>query len=63
MQPPPLPFQPMGTYNFYDASQEASCDFELTGGFFEKGVFVPGDGSGGRVRGEKMGELQLICAV
>ena len=27
--------------------RRASCDFELTGGFFEKGVFVPGDGSGG----------------
>ena len=61
MQPPPLPFQPMGTYNFYDASQEPSSDFELTGGFFEKGVFVAADGWEEGL-GEKMG-LQLICAV
>ena len=62
MQPPPLPFQPMGTYNFYDASQEPSCDFELTGGFFEKGVFVAADGWEEGL-GEKNGSTIDLCCL
>ena len=39
----------------------ASCDFELTGGFFEKGVFVPGDGWGGGSGVKNGSTIDLCC--